>query len=134
MNISQYLRFQSYAGSRLINVDEVVEVIPMVLLQRENADDGQENFCGLLNFRGDIVPVFNLASYNETACLDISNLLIISSTDAGLVAIVAIEVDYPLNIANENLRDINPSQGKQFRVAKIDSDMVRIVSAKELLQ
>lgn len=134
MKESQYLHFESSVGKRLISVAEVVEVIPMVFLQREASDVHQQNFCGLLNFRGNIVPVFNLSAYEQSSCFAISNHLIIASTEAGLVGIVALEVDYLVDIQATDLRDVSPTQGQSFMVAKIDSDMVRIVSATEFIR
>ncbi len=134
MKASQYLHFQSSVGRRLINVEEVVEVIPMVMLQREEADAQNKKFCGLMNFRGNIVPVFNLSGYEEETCIDVGNLLIVSHTEAGLVALLAREVDYLVNIEHDELTRVNPIGGEPFLVSKINNEMVRLVSANEFIQ
>lgn len=129
----QFLHFQSDAGRRLIAVDEIIEVIPMVWLQREAADSEQDSFCGLLNFRGNIVPVFTLSVYEERTCTDPSYFLIVTHTENGMVAVLAHEVDYLVNVDSAAISRISAQSGTVLNVAKVEDEMVRIVKPAEFL-
>lgn len=131
--MKQYLHFKSSVGRRLLSVSEIVEVIPMVSLQREDADALNEKFCGLLNFRGSVVPVFSLSKYEEFFCKNPSAFLIVSKNETNKLAIVAEELDYLLDIRDDQINSVRSSNGNEFNVAKIGDDMVRIVQTKEFI-
>lgn len=130
----QFLHFQSSAGRRLMLVDEVVEVIPMVSIQREAEDALNEKFCGLLNFRGSIVPVFDFSPYQEGVCNNTSSFLVVAQSPNGKIAVVASEVDYLLDIRDENVNYVSSSADREFNVAKIEDEMVRIVNTGKFFE
>ena len=131
--MKQFLHFHSSAGRRLIAVDQVIEVIPMVWLQREAADDANQYFCGLLNFRGEIVPVFTLSMYEAKFHNDPNLFLIVADTDQGMVAVLALEVDYLVEVPDSAVSQINAIGGKVVNAAKVDDEMIRIVVPREFV-
>lgn len=132
--MKQFLHFQSSAGRRLIAVDQIIEVIPMVWLQREDSDAANPFFCGLLNFRGKIVPVYTVSNYQEKFACDPSAFLIVAETEQGMIAVLALEVDYLVSVNTLEISQISSAGGKVVNAAKVDDEMIRIVVPREFLQ
>lgn len=131
--MKQFLHFQSGVGKRLVPVDDVVEVIPMVALQRDDETYGQ-HFCGLMNYRGHIVPVFTLSQYASEDCSNIDYFLIVAGMGDAMVAVLAQEVDYLVTVEAGDITTVRPREGQPFMVAKINEEMVKVVNPQDFLQ
>lgn len=129
--MKEFLYFQSALGSRLVSVAEVVEVIPMVALQKESLEN--KLFCGLLNYRGQIVPVFDFADGSTQRTLDPQAFLIVTQYNGKPVALLAQEVNQIIAITSEDISLIAPAGAPSFSVAKLGDEMIRIVCPKEFL-
>ncbi len=129
--MESFLHFQSSAGSRLVRVSQVVEVIPMVALQHEQTDSNQ--FCGLLNYRGKIIPVFDLLRADENALLDMKAFLIVTQCYGSDVALIACEVKLIFELMVEAVQIIAPANLAHFEVAKVEGEMVRVVNLQEFV-
>jgi chemotaxis signal transduction protein len=103
----------------------------MVSLQREITDN--QHFCGLLNFRGKIVPVFDLVKSEERHILDINAFLVVTHSDGRDAALIAIEVNGIVDIEDTAISTITPIDQPAFHVAKLGNDMVRLASPQEFI-
>ncbi len=56
-----FVQYVSCIGERLLRLEDIVEVLPMLTLDRLGQEGGAL-FAGLLHYRGDAVPVFSLTA------------------------------------------------------------------------
>ncbi|MEZ5493911.1 MAG: chemotaxis protein CheW [Pseudomonadales bacterium] len=129
--MAHYLHFESSLGSRLVNVSDVVEVIPLVALQPQGSEDPL--FCGLLNYRGQIVPVFDLSASSQERLHDAQSFLIVAQCENQGIAFLAKEVNSIIDVAPELISEIRPANSPMFHVAKWADDILRIVEPREFI-
>lgn len=127
----EFLLFSTALGQRLVSVESVVEVIPFVKLQQEQSDNPL--FRGLLNYRGQILPVFDFMAAGNALAEDYSSFLVVLDGEQGLFSLVAQEVNQLLQVAADDVFAVNAAAGAPFAVAKAGDAMIRIVSVGDFL-
>ena len=91
MSESSYLRFTVRGRRRIIRVTDVREIAPaMELDELDDLDEARRSFRGMMNLRGDVVPVFDLAS--SDAAMHPSRLVLVVERGHELVGLVVDEV------------------------------------------
>ena len=128
----QFLLFRRNDAERLINASDVIEVIPMVHLRKEHDDQENPRYAGLLDYRGKVVPVFDLIA-DPASQLEIENFLIVMHHAGKLAAVIATGVDDLVTLAGEQLTHIQVSADKYIDVGKTEDRVIKILSAGELL-
>ena len=129
--MAQYLHFESSLGSRLVSVSDVVEVIPLVALEPQESQDPL--FCGLLNYRGKIVPVFDLSASEKNRLHDIQSFLIVAQCEEHGIAFLAKEVNAIIDVSPELISEIRSNSSPTFYVAKWADNLLRIVEPREFI-
>ncbi len=129
--MAHYLHFESSLGSRLVSVSDVVEVIPLVALQPQESEDPL--FCGLLNYRGKIVPVFDLSTPAQDRLRDTQSFLIVAQCEDHGIAFLAKEVNAIIDVTPELISEIRPASSPAFHVAKWADNILRIVEPREFI-
>jgi len=134
VNVSEniYVHFVSGLGSRLIHVEEVVEVIPMVMLD-ESGTDSSNSLRGLFNYRGKIIPVFDICSDAVKTTLGADKFLIVTCVDDRSLAVVASEVNQLVSVELSDISHITPVGESSFLVAKVNDLMIRIINTADFL-
>lgn len=129
-----YVHFITDSGARLIAVSEVVEIVPMVMLDQSKTGESVSGFKGLFNYRGRIIPVFELSADKNIKPLDVSHFLIVTSVSGSSIAIVATEVNQLVSVLSSDISHINPLGEQSFSVAKVNDSMLRVVHTRDFLQ
>lgn len=129
-----YVHFVTNHGPRLIEVTEVVEIIPMVQIDASQRSSGNREFAGLINYRGKIIPVFDITNGESCREPDINHFLIVAATAANSLAIIATEVTQLVSVIDSDISSIKPLNGESFRMAKVHEHMVRIVKTDEFVR
>lgn len=124
----KFLRFTSGIGERLVDAGDIVEVIPMIALQRDSDDDENPRFCGVFDYRGHIVPVFDLQPYRDKNIQNPDIFLVIVYGKASLLALVAYDIDDLVEVEADNINEVRPESGTPFRVAKIQENLIKVVN------
>lgn len=127
----EFLLFSTALGQRLVPVESVVEVIPFVKLQQEQT--ANPLFRGLLNYRGQILPVFDFVAAANALVEDYRSFLVVMQGEQGLFSLVAHEVNQLLRVAVDDVFAVNAAAGESFAVAKAGEAMIRIVSVEDFL-
>ncbi|HSC76350.1 MAG TPA: chemotaxis protein CheW [Pseudomonadales bacterium] len=130
--MQDFLFFASSVGPRLVPVTEVIEVIPFVKLQREPGNN--DRFCGLLNYRGKVLPVFDFMACDTNPSRDIRRFLIVTHGEYGDACLVAQEVNHLISVEDDKVFPVQASAEHHFMVAKCGDVIIRIVSAGEFIQ
>lgn len=128
----EFLLFSTAAGQRLLPVQQVVEVIPFVQLQKEASPNPL--FRGLLNYRGKVLPVFDFAAQPDDPYRDCRSFLVVTRSSHGELGLVAEEVHHLLVAPAEDLFTIAASATRAFDVVKDGDAMIRIVDVQDYWQ
>lgn len=129
-----FIHFITARGARLINVSEVVEVIPMVWLERDSDAVESAYYIGLLNYRGQIISVFDPAGNAQNFLPSPEGFLIVSSNGQQTIALLADEVNQLVEIDTESVREISAIDQQAFSAAKVNGQIIRIVTTADYLQ
>ena len=129
-----FIHFTTANGSRLINVAEVVEVIPMVWLERDSDAVDHAFYIGLLNYRGNIISVFDPAGGAKQFQAHPDHFLIVCSNGIQTIALIAMEVHQLVEIEAQEIQQIDALNQASFSAAKLKDKIVRIVSTDDYLQ
>ena len=129
----KFLLFESALGHRLVACDDVVEVINMVALQRDPEDAQNHQYCGVFDYRGKIVPVFDFVEYDERNISNPGLFLLILQNKQKQMALIARDLADLVDIQTHDINDIDPEAGIAFEVAKVDEQLIRIVNAARFM-
>lgn len=124
----KFLLFRSGIGNRLLAAGDVVEVIPMIALQRDPDDDMDPRFCGVFDYRGRIVPVFDFVSYQQGNIKNPDAFLLIVHGSRSMLALVAYDIDDLVDVAADSIDEVAPESGLPFAVARLGEQLVKIVN------
>lgn len=132
-NPKHFLRFRSGDVERLVDAAEIVEVVPMVALRAGDGDIAHEKYAGLLDYRGHVVPVFDLAG-RSGACQRSDSFLVVLGNEDEKTAVVATEVDEVVQLDNDCLSTLKVATARSILVGKVGQDMVRVLTVAELYE
>ena len=133
MNDSQKKHFlHLFCGDseRLIHASEVIEVIPMVQLRKEDDDKSDPHYSGLLDYRGQVIPVFNLPG-EDPEYLDPANFIVITRKNDEYASVIASDVDDLIEIAQSDISTVRLTGDREIEVGKLDGRVVKILSPSE---
>ncbi|PKL86050.1 MAG: hypothetical protein CVV22_05830 [Ignavibacteriae bacterium HGW-Ignavibacteriae-1] len=122
-----------------INIDNVVEVIPFVKITP--IPKSSEHLKGLINFRGSLIPVFDLAYYLKQHYTNIylsTRIIVVRDTDVPEIefGIISEEVSETFSLDSKFQEEkINSYTAHPFidEVFLIDFEMVHLVNLKKLI-
>ncbi|MCO5250579.1 MAG: chemotaxis protein CheW [Candidatus Kapabacteria bacterium] len=122
-----------------INIDNVVEVIPFVKITP--IPKSSEHLKGLINFRGSLIPVFDLAYYLKQHYTNIylsTRIIVVRDTEIPEIefGIISEEVSETFSLdSNYQEEKINSYTAHPFidEVFLIDFEMVHLVNLKKLI-
>ena len=120
-----FLHFEASIGSRLLPLQAVVEVIPMVRLN-ETRGEGNECYRGVLHFRGRMIPVFDFDATSRTAERP-DAFLVVANSASREFALVASKIYDLVNVGEEDLSKLDTGAERCVSVASVDGQLVRIV-------
>ncbi len=111
----------------LFRLDDVVEVLPMLALS--GAAEGRGRFRGLLNLRGQVVPVHDLSDAARPLAED--RFVVVSRLGEGMVGLV---VDDVLDVVDLPLSEQSIGGGRTLVVAQSDQDLLTVLEPSQVLQ
>lgn len=133
------LPFKIDEANYCINIDNVVEVIPFVRITP--IPKSSEHLKGLINFRGSLIPVFDLAYYLKQHYANIylsTRIIVVRDTETpeiefGIISEVVSET-FSLD-SNLHEEKINSYTAHPFidKVFLIDFELVHLVNLKKLV-
>ena len=129
-----FIHFTTANGPRLINVTEVVEVIPMVWLERDSDAIDNAYYIGLLNYRGNIISVFDPAGGAQQFVPQPDHFLIVCSNSVQTIALIATEVHQLVDIDKDEIRQIDALNQASFSAAKLKDKIIRIVTTSDYIK
>lgn len=132
--MKSFIHFVTAHGPRLIEVTEVVEVIPMVWLERDSEAENNPYYIGLLNYRGKIISVFDPAGQAQSFIPNPENFLIVCSNGEQHIALVAIEVNQLVDIEKKEIRSIDALNQASFLAAKHNDQIIRVLRTDDYLR
>jgi purine-binding chemotaxis protein CheW len=115
---------------RLVHVADVQEIVALMALTEI---DGQRGSCrGVMNLRGQIVPVFDLSG--PRAALSPSRFILVSRSGAQLVGLIIDEAHHVVAVPAEQLMLSPAGEGSSTLVARIDDDLVSVLDPTEAIR
>jgi len=129
----RFVRFRGSAGGRLIPLAAVVEVIPMVRL-RSSEQGGNPRYCGLLHFRGRVVPVFDLVDGRRSGLHNPDHFLVVTRGQAGERAIVAHEVEDIVEVEARACSELDVGGSYPVSVVDLNGALLEVVDPDRLTQ
>ena len=119
----EFLLLTLEAKKRLIAIDDVVEVIPMVRLDEldSNADP---RFKGILHYRGDMVPVFLFAESDHQPIA--SDVLVVCEGSKKRMAFVVNQVEEIVEIAYKQISS-HPDPAQEGGIADLQGEAIEII-------
>ncbi len=130
--MKQFLHFQTSLGKRLVILNEVTEVLPMVALDYSETE-GNDLYCGLLHFRGRVVPVFDVQQRTQKSlqCLDL--FLIVLNNEQQEMAIVASDIYGIVEAPAECWQTLQTGSKRPIEVVNIEGEFLRILVPEDLV-
>lgn len=129
-----FIHFTTANGERLIDVVEVVEVIPMVWLERDTDALSNDYYIGLLNYRGQIISVFDPAGGAKHFQPNPDHFLIVCRSSSQTIALIATEVHQLVEIEKQEITQIDALNQASFSAAKLKDKIIRIVCTNDFIR
>lgn len=133
-----YIVFKVGRGTYGIDVASVNTIIQMPKITR--VPNAPINYKGVINLRGDIVPVMSLPGRldaREDVMSGETRIIILDIEDLGLVGVTVDEVKEVLNISDKELFESTPFEKADATlvkgVAKRDEELISILDIKALI-
>ncbi len=112
---------------KLVRLADVSEIVAMVALSAEDSALG--NFRGLLNLRGEAVPVFDLRGPN--APLASSRFILVSQADTNPIGVIVDDVHGVVTVASERLARRTVDRECSVDCAEIDGQLLTVIQPTE---
>ncbi len=132
MGIRRFLHFATAAGDRLAAIEDVDVVLPMMRLDRVRGEGG-DRCLGLMDLRGELVPVFDFVPHAGDAEPSPDLLLVVLRAVASRVAVVAVDVHGAVAIPDGQCLDWAVPGSLPIRSANLDGHILRIVQPQAVL-
>ena len=123
-----FVHFEGGAGERLIDLSDLVEVLPMLAPEGDERARGRR-YLGISRVRGEVVPLLTLSPVDD---IDPNWLLIIAHGPNGWIGIVAREVFGVMELPASCCRVMPTDGDTHFETATIDDRVVEIVAPRLL--
>lgn len=120
-----FLHVLGGGGPGLIPLGWVVEVLPMVALQR--TEDAAGRYCGLLQYRGDVLSTFALDDRDADPQAHPEWMLVIVRLDAVAEAWVARDVVGVTEQDDDRVRSPRSGGGRTASVVEIEGVLVPVL-------
>ena len=120
-----FLHVSILGEQKLIAIDSVREILPMMLLHEVPPEPGADGFRGFANVRGTLVPVY---STSRTPELSADSFIIVFEERARLWGRVVDEVQDIVHIPNDRLSEAPLDDGGRARAARMGDDVVGILN------
>ena len=121
----RFVRFDTGAGPRILPIENVVEVIPTVHLDETQAA-GAPEYRGLLQYRGQVLPVFDLGNTTTGTYLPVDWYLVVASTDAGMFALAVSDVHHVIEVDISQCTSMDTGMGQRVDVVHLGKDILRV--------
>jgi purine-binding chemotaxis protein CheW len=114
-----------------VSIDQVQEIIRYTPPRSVASDDSRVR--GVINLRGRIIPVLDLASHLGVASAggESGNIVIVEA-EAATIGIVVDEVDEVLSVSAEQVEELPPASSGSGRIAKTDDALIVILDLEDL--
>lgn len=121
-----FLHAISGDGPHLIPLESVVEVLPMVTLDR-GAEEGEPRYCGLLQYRGEVLPTFALSD-RDLAPQEHPEWMLVAVRSGGESLVwVLRDVAGVLDVARERISQPRVGGAQPVSVVELDGTLVRVL-------
>lgn len=121
-----FLHFATALGDRLAAIEDVDCVVPMMQLDRV-AGEGGPTCLGLMDLRGEIVPVFDLVAHGTDAAASSDGLLIVLQGDGARVAVFAAAVHGVITVPAAQCTVWAVPGSPAIRSANVAGQIIRIL-------
>lgn len=125
-----FLHVVSGDGPHLIPLASVVEVLPMVTLDR-GLELGDPRYCGLLQYRGDVLPTFALSDEDTAPQEHPGWMLVVVRSQEGASSWVVRDVAGVLDVAPERIARPQVGGASGLAVVDVDGVLVRVLGSPE---
>jgi purine-binding chemotaxis protein CheW len=123
-----FVRASSARRQWLVRVSDVREVVPMMALGHV---EGQAGNCrGVLNLRGELVPVFDLDAAQGP--LGPERLILVMRESGGLLGLIVDEVHEVLVLPSEQVPWRPVGGGRQRQMALVGEQMLTVLEPQEV--
>ncbi|MFM1801070.1 MAG: hypothetical protein RJA81_422 [Planctomycetota bacterium] len=133
----QWVVFQTGGQEYALSVDQVVEVLRMAMLT--SVADAPSGFAGILNLRGQAVPVLDLVArlggMNRQASLD--QAIVIVQVDGRLVGLIVDAVDEVITLETGTIKPADPLLGSRsyyLGVARWEQRVIMLIDVDRLVR
>ena len=121
-----FLHVHSGAGPHLIPLDSVIEVLPMLALDR-GGESARSGYCGLLRFRGQAVPTFALSEDDQRPEEHLDWMLVVGLSAGAARAWVVRDVLGVLQVEPERVQHPELGSAAGCAVVDLDGRLVRVL-------
>ena len=122
------VRVSSARRQWLVRVEDLREVVPMMALGRV---DGQQGECrGVMNLRGELVPVFD--ADGPEAPLEPSRLILVLREPSGLLGLMVDEVHEVLHVPEERLTPRPVGGGRTRQMVLLGEELLTVLEPGEI--
>lgn len=130
MTATAFLMYSVRDRRRIVRVADVREIAPLMAL--DVLDEARGTFRGMMNLRGDIVPVFDLNS--PDAPLHPSRLVLVTRRGDALVGLIVDEVHEVISVDESSIAKRPIGDGSVVSAIRFGGELLTILdpSAAEL--
>lgn len=112
-------------GQKLIGLDAVREILPMMQLHESPTHPGEDGFRGFANLRGTLVPVYQS---KESVAMSPDAFIIVFKEGDKLWGRVVDDVQDIVHVSAEQLCEAGRADGHDARAARLGDDVVGILN------
>lgn len=114
---------------KLLHIDTVREIVAMMAV--EEMDERTGRCRGMVNLRGDVVPVFDAT--DPDAPLDPQRFIVISPVGDAPVGLVVDDVLDVVAVAEEGIVERPVGPGRTARLVRIDRDLLPVLEPADVV-
>jgi len=124
---TSFLMYSVRSRRRIVRVSDVREIAPLMAL--DLVDEAQGNFRGMMNLRGDVVPVFDLDAAD--APLHPSRLVLVTQRTDTLVGLIVDEVHEVITVDESTIAARPIGNGIVVSAIRFAGELLTILDPNE---
>lgn len=126
-----FIHFRSGKTDMLIRIEDVDEVVPVMTLTEVAYLGGR---CrGMLNLRGEMIPVFEVSGAEPSAEGSLSQLILVGKSDSEPLGIVVDDVEDVVVVPADRVAQRRLGGGREATFARIDDTLLPVLDPAEVL-
>jgi chemotaxis signal transduction protein len=122
-----FVSVELFGEPRLLPLEQVQEILPMVALQEVTLDD--PDCIGMLDLRGQVLPVYAPGAHGPPTA---SHFIVVSSVDSEPIGLVVQDVGDVVHLDRDAVVR-RSTRGREVEVGRLETGLVPLIDLAEVL-